>query len=241
MNEPKNSAKSDPLDAEDDDDAATKLSELPADLMFPDSVTAPFGVIEPAPEDVQLMPSTMPPRAGPGSVQIRGPGAALSGEDVDVDGETGLIQVPADPANAADAARAAQAQSARNAPPPPFGVVPQHLQHAQQPQHLQHPQHPQHLQHPQHAQHLQYPQHPQHAQHPQPGKVQPASAFAATAYADAPQLRVPNPQPQRVLAAAPSGGGTASGIVWAIGGILVGLALLGIIAIVLFLLLRSGS
>ena len=258
MNEPKNSAKSEPPD--EDDDAATKVSELPNDLMFDDG-NAPFGVIEPAPEDVEMVAPTPPPprpASAPESVQIRALGpAALSGEDIDVHGDTRLIQVPNDPENAvANAGNASQgagnaSQGAGNAQaftqgpgqstpqnPPLFGV---YL--------------------------------PQHAQTGQPGQYDPASPFAATAYAsptNAPntqQLQGPGGQPQqRAFAyaatapssfvvgppapvavqakfarpyAAPNGAAPASGIVWAIGGILVGLVLLGIIAFVLFWLVRS--
>ncbi len=268
MNEPKNSANSEPPDAdEDEDDAATKLSELPSDLMFEDR-DAPFGVIEPAPEAAEMVapapePPTAPapaPRPAPESVQIRALGSpALSGDDIDVHGDTRLLQVPSDPENAvANAANAANATGSPHASiqglgpnPPPFGVFPQ-----QQP----------------FAQPYQPPQH-QQAQASHAGQYDPASPFAATAYANptnapnAPgtQLQGAGSQPQqRALAyapsqftggppapvavqakfappyAAPSGGGPASGIVWAIGGILVGLVLLAIIAFVLFWLLRSG-
>jgi hypothetical protein len=284
MNEPKNSAKSEPPDADDEDDAATKLSELPADLMF-DQDNAPFGVsatadegvMEPAEEDVELVaPTAPPPRLGPPeSVQIRAIGpAALSGDDIDVHGDTRLIQVPADPANAADNARAAAAaQGQPNAPaanPPPFGVYPSQQQQAyapQQPQQQAYAPQQQHAEQPPHQSQGQYgQQQPQQQQpHGAPGQYEPASPFAATAYAS--PTNAPNPPPQRALAyaptapqpfnagppapvavqakfappyAAPAGGGPASGIVWAIGGILVGLVLLGIIAFVLFWLLRGG-
>jgi hypothetical protein len=296
MNEPKNSANSEPPDAdEDDDDAATKLSELPSDLMFDDG-NAPF---EPAAEDVEMVAPTPPPprpASAPESVQIRALGPpALSGDDIDVHGDTRLIQVPNDPANAvANAANAANAgqgnpqattqatnqneQSAQNAPqtPPPFGVYPPQQQPPQQQQPYAPQQQQPQQQQPQQAnpagqQAYQPQQQGQSGQH----AYEPASPFAATAYANptnAPntqQLQGAGSQPQqRALGYAPtapspfvvgppapvavqakfappyaspsSGGAPASGIVWAIGGILVGLVLLGIIAFVLFWLLRSN-
>jgi hypothetical protein len=294
MNEPKNSANSEPPDAdEDDDDAATKLSELPSDLMFEDG-NAPFGIIEPAAEDVEMVAPTPPPprpASAPESVQIRALGPpALSGDDIDVHGDTRLLQVPNDPANAvANAANAASAanagqgagnpQASTQGPgqnPPPFGVYPPQQQQYAPPQQQQQPQPHQHQ--PQQQQPNppgQQPYQPQQQQQGgQPGQYEPASPFAATAYANptnAPntqQLQGAGSQPQqRALAyaptapspfvvgppapvavqakfappyAAPGGGGPASGIVWAIGGILVGLVLLGIIAFVLFWLLRGA-
>jgi hypothetical protein len=282
MNEPKDIPDSEPPDAEDDDDAATKVTELPDGFMedafadappdvarAPDPVTVrppPPAPPPPAPPPAAPPPAARlpaaaapprpkapprPPASPPESVQIRTQGIAASGEEVDVHGDTGVNELPPDPANAADAARAAQAQAQAQyahamqdsqnllnqpqafapgiAPAPAFAPAPGFAPA------------------PAFAPPVFGPASP--AQHPPfapPAGYDSTSPFAATAYAGphGKPFHADPPAPVAVQAkfappyAAPNGG-PASGIVWAIGGILVGLVLLAIIAFVLFWLLRS--